>query len=172
MFTKDGWFKTQDVGELLTVEKNGDRLSYIRITDRIKELIITAGGKNISPQQIESLLGNEVYIAQFIAIGEGRKFISALVVPNFVLLEDYCKKNGIEYGSPEQVVKNPDIYSFYENLIEQKTRSLGQVEKVKKFILLPKELTQDAGELTPTLKLKRKFIDQKYKLLIDKLYKD
>ncbi len=172
VFTRDGWFKTQDVGELLSVEKNGDRLTYIRITDRIKELIITAGGKNISPQQIESLLGNEVYIAQFIAIGEGRKFISALVVPNFVLLEDYCKKNGIEYGSPEQIVKNPDIYSFYENLIEQKTGSLGQVEKVKKFILLPKELTQEAGELTPTLKLKRKFIDQKYKPLIDKLYKD
>ena len=172
IFTKDGWFKTQDVGELLTVEKNGDRLSYIKITDRIKELIITAGGKNISPQQIESLLGNEVYISQFIAIGEGRKFISALVVPNFVLLEDYCKKNGIEYVSPEQAVKSPEIYKFYEELIENKTKSLGQVEKIKKFILLLNEFTQEAGELTPTLKLKRKFVDQKYKPLIDKLYKD
>ena len=172
IFTKDGWFKTQDVGELLTVEKNGDRLSYIRITDRIKELIITAGGKNISPQQIESLLGNEIFISQFIAVGEGRKFISALVVPNFILLEDYCRKNNIEYTSPEQIVKNPAIYKFYENLIEKKTVSLGQVEKIKKFVLLPAELTQDAGELTPTLKLKRKFVDQKYKPLIDKLYKD
>ncbi len=172
VFTKDGWFKTQDVGELKTVEKNGDKLTYIRITDRIKELIITAGGKNISPQQIESLLGNEVFIAQFIAIGEGRKFISALVVPNFVLLEDYCKKNGIEYVSPEQIIKNPDIYKFYANMIDEKTKSLGQVEKIKKFVLLPKELTQEAGELTPTLKLKRKFIDQKYKHLIDELYRD
>lgn len=170
IFTEDGWFKTQDVGELHHVEKNGDRLTYIKITDRIKELIITAGGKNISPQQIESLLGNEVFISQFVCIGEGRKFISALVVPNFVLLEDYCKKNNIEYTSPEQIIKNPVIYKFYEGLIEEKTKSLGQVEKIKKFVLLPEELTQEAGELTPTLKLKRKFIDQKYKLLIDKLY--
>ena len=172
IFTKDGWFKTQDVGELLTVEKDGDRISYIKITDRIKELIITAGGKNISPQQIESLLGNEVFISQFIAIGEGRKFISALVVPNFILLEDYCKKNSIEYVSPEQIIKNPVIYKFYEDLIEKKTKSLGQVERIKKFVLLPAEFTQEAGELTPTLKLKRKFVDQKYKPLIDKLYKD
>lgn len=172
VYTEDGWFKTGDVGELHTVEKNGDRLTYIKITDRMKEIIITAGGKNISPQQIESLLGNEIYIAQFVAIGEGRKFISALVVPNFVLLEDYCRKNGIEYTSPEQIVNNPEIYKFYEGLIAEKTKSLGQVEKIKKFILLPHELSQEAGELTPTLKLKRKFIDQKYKPLIDKLYEE
>lgn len=172
VFTKDGWFKTQDVGELLHVEKNGDRVSYIKITDRIKELIITAGGKNISPQQIESLLGNEMYISQFIAIGEGRKFISALVVPNFILLEDYCKKNGIEYKSQEDIVRDPVIYKFYEDIIGKKTKSLGQVERIKKFILLPEELTQEAGELTPTLKLKRKFIDHKYKKEIDDLYKE
>lgn len=172
VFTEDGWFKTQDVGELYQVEKNGDRLTYIKITDRIKELIITAGGKNISPQQIESLLGNEMYISQFVCIGEGRKFISALVVPNFILLEDYCKKNNIEYVSPEQIIQNPDIYKFYEKLIEDKTQSLGQVEKIKKFVLLPEELTQEAGELTPTLKLKRKFIDQKYKPFIDQLYQE
>lgn len=172
IFTEDGWFKTQDVGELHYVEKNGDRIGYIKITDRIKELIITAGGKNISPQQIESLLGNEVFISQFVCIGEGRKFISALVVPNFVLLEDYCKKNNIAYTSPEEIIKNPAIYKFYEDLIARKTKSLGQVEKIKKFVLLPAELTQEAGEMTPTLKLKRKFIDKKYKPLIDKLYED
>lgn len=172
IFTEDGWFKAQDVGELYYVEKNGGKLGYIKITDRIKELIITAGGKNISPQQIESLLGNEIYISQFVCIGENRKFISALVVPNFILLEDYCKKNNIEYVSPEQIIQNPAIYKFYESLIEAKTRSLGQVEKIKKFVLLPEELTQEAGELTPTLKLKRKFIDQKYKPLIDKLYEE
>lgn len=172
IFTEDGWFKTQDVGELHYVEKNGDRLGYIKITDRIKELIITAGGKNISPQQIESLLGQEVLISQFVCIGENRKFISALVVPNFILLEDYCKSNHIEYVSPEQIIQNPGIYKLYEKLIEDRTRNLGQVEKVKKFVLLPQELTQEAGELTPTLKLKRKFIDEKYKPLIDKLYEE
>lgn len=170
IFTDDGWFKTQDVGELHYVEKNGEKLGYIKITDRIKELIITAGGKNVSPQQIESLLGNEMFIAQFVCIGEGRKFLSALVVPNFIILEDYCRKNNIEYTSPEQIIKNPAIYKLYEGLIEAKTQSLGQVEKIKKFILLPEELTQEAGEMTPTLKLKRKFIDQKYRDLIDELY--
>ncbi len=172
VLTEDGWFKTGDVGELYHKEKNGERLTYIKITDRIKELIITAGGKNISPQQIESLVGNEVFISQFVCIGEGRKFLSALVVPNFVMLEDYCKKNNIEYTSPEEIIKNPAIYKFYEGLIEEKTKALGQVEKIKKFILLPQELTQEAGELTPTLKLKRKFIDQKYKPLIDQLYEE
>lgn len=171
-FTEDGWFKTGDVGELYFKEKDGDRLGYIRITDRLKELIITSGGKNISPQQIESLLGNEMYISQFVAIGEGRKFISGLVVPNFVLLEDYCRKNGIEYTSPEEIIRNPAIYAFYENLIENKTQGLGQVEKIKKFILLPEELTQEAGELTPTLKLKRKFLDEKYRDQIDRLYEE
>ncbi|NLB18373.1 MAG: long-chain fatty acid--CoA ligase, partial [Syntrophomonadaceae bacterium] len=97
-------------------------------------------------------------------------FLSALVVPNFVLLEDYCRKNNIEYSSPEQVIKDPAVYCFYERLIEEKTENLGQVEKIKKFVLLPQELTQEAGELTPTLKLKRKTIDQKYKPLIDQLY--
>ena len=85
---------------------------------------------------------------------------------------NYCKKNNIEYKGPEEIIKNPAIYKFYEGLIEEKTKSLGQVEKIKKFVLLPAELTQEAGELTPTLKLKRKFIDQKYKPLIDKLYED
>ncbi len=172
VLTDDGWFKTGDVGELFYKDKNGERLTYIKITDRIKELIITAGGKNISPQQIESLLGNEVYISQFVCIGEGKPFISALVVPNFELLEDYCNKNNIEYTSPEEIIKNPAIYKFYEDLIEEKTKTLGQVEKIKKFILLAEELTQEAGELTPTLKLKRKFIDEKYKPLIDKLYEE
>lgn len=167
IFTEDGWLKTGDVGELHYVEKNGEKLGYIKITDRIKEIIITSGGKNISPQQIESLLGNEIFISQFVCIGEGRKFLSALVVPNFPILEDYCKKNNIEYTSPEQIIQNPEIYKLYENIIDANTKSLGQVEKIKKFILLPEELTQEKGELTPTLKLKRKFIDQKYKHLIE-----
>ncbi len=172
IFTEDGWFRTGDVGEISFEEVNGDRLGYIKITDRLKELIITSGGKNISPQQIESLLGNEMYISQFVAIGEGRKFLSAIVVPNFILLEDYCRKNNIEYNSPEDIIKNPEIYKFYENLIKAKTGSLGQVEKIKKFILLPEELTQEAGELTPTMKLKRRFIDKKYKALLDRLYEE
>ncbi|HOK02168.1 MAG TPA: long-chain fatty acid--CoA ligase [Spirochaetota bacterium] len=171
-FTEDGWFKTQDVGEIITEEKYGDRLTYIKITDRIKDLIITAGGKNISPQQIEVLLGDELYIEQFVTIGEGRKFISALVVPNFVILEEYCQKNNIPFTSREEVIKNPQIIKLYEDIIEKRTESLGQVEKIKKFTLLTSELTQEGGELTPTMKLKRKFINQKYKDIIDKMYEE
>ncbi len=171
-FTDDGWFKTQDVGELITEEKHGDLLTYIKITDRIKDLIITAGGKNISPQQIEVLLGDELFIEQFVTIGEGRKFISALVVPNFIILDEYCQKNGITYTSKEELIQNPQIISFYEDIISRRTESLGQVEKIKRFTLLTNELTQEGGELTPTMKLKRKAINEKYKLKIEKMYEE
>lgn len=169
-FTEDGWFKTQDVGELIVEEKYGDKLTYIRITDRLKDLIITAGGKNISPQQIELLLGDELFIEQFVTIGEGKKFISALVVPNFPILEEYCAKNGITYSSREELVQKPEIIAMYEKIIAERTTSLGRVEQIKKFTLLTHELTQENGELTPTMKLKRKVIDQKYKLQIDNMY--
>jgi len=171
-FTSDGWFKTQDVGEIHTEEKNGDLLTYIRITDRIKDLIITAGGKNISPQQIEVLLGDELYIEQFVTIGEARKFISALVVPNFIMLDEYCKKHGIKYSSREELVQKPDILKMYGNILAERTVSLGQVEQIKKFTLLTNELTQEGGELTPTMKLKRKAIEQKYKAQIDRMYEE
>ncbi len=171
-FTSDGWFKTQDVGELISEDKNGEVLQYIKITDRIKDLIITAGGKNISPQQIEVLLGDELFIEQFVTIGEGKKFISALVVPNFAILEDFCKKNNIAYSSKEELVNNPVIIKHYAEIIEARTESLGQVEKIKKFTLLTEELTQEGGELTPTMKLKRNDIGAKYKDQIDKMYQE
>jgi len=171
-FTKDGWFKTQDVGELHVEEKHGDPLTYVKITDRIKDLIITAGGKNISPQQIEVLLGDELYVEQFVTIGEGRKFISALIVPNFIILDEYCQKNNIQYSSKEELVQNPAIIKLYEEIVERRTESLGKVEKIKKITLLTQELTQDGGELTPTMKLKRKAIETKYKKEIDKMYQE
>ncbi len=171
-FTSDGWFKTQDVGELITEEKHGDMLTYIKITDRIKDLIITAGGKNISPQQIEVLLGDELFVEQFVTIGEGKKYISALIVPNFIILDDYCKKNGITYSSKEELVKKPEIIKLYEEIVAKRTESLGRVEQIKKFTLLTTELTQEGGELTPTMKLKRKAIGQKYNLQIEEMYKD
>jgi len=171
-FTEDGWFKTQDIGTI-TERQVGDVLySYITITDRIKELIITAGGKNISPQQIEMLLGDELFVEQFVAIGEGKKFISALVVPNFEILDEYCKKNKIEYSSKEELVKKAEIVELYEKVINKKTSSLGRVEQVKNFILLTEEMTQEGGELTPTMKLKRKYINEKYKDQIEQMYEE
>ncbi|NLJ73262.1 MAG: long-chain fatty acid--CoA ligase, partial [Syntrophomonadaceae bacterium] len=169
-FTEDGWFKTQDIGEIITEKLAGETFSYIAITDRIKDLIITAGGKNISPQQIEILFGEELLIEQFVTIGEGRKFISALIVPNLIQLEEYCRKNKITFSSLEELIKRPEIIKLYETIIDERTQSLGQVEKIKKFTLLLNELTQENGELTPTMKLKRSFINEKYQELIDKMY--
>lgn len=169
-FTADGWFKTQDVGTVTTINKNGDELKYIKITDRIKDLIITAGGKNISPQQIEKMFGEELFIEQFVVIGEKRPYITALIVPNFVILEDYCQKNNIAYTSHDDLVKNNAVIKIYTDIIAKQNDALGRVEQIKKFTLLTNELTQEGGELTPTMKLKRKFITTKYNDEINSMY--
>lgn len=161
--TEDNWMKTGDIGEI-TPE------GYVKITDRIKEIIITAGGKNISPQTIETSLKEDIYIEQAVAIGDNRKYISALIVPSFAVLEIYAKENGIDFSSHEDIVENSAIIDFYEKRISQCTRALGQVEKIKKFVLLPNELTQEAGELTPTSKLKRKNINENHNIIIESMY--
>ncbi|MGB4270222.1 MAG: long-chain fatty acid--CoA ligase [Spirochaetota bacterium] len=166
MFTQDGWFKTGDVG---TIEKHDGKL-YIRITDRIKDLIITAGGKNIAPQVIETMLGEDLYIEQVVVVGDGRKYISALIVPNFEMLAEYAKSKGIQYSTRQELISNPAIVAFYNNKIEKLTESLGQVEKIKKFTLMPHEFTQENGEITPTMKIRRKVIQQRYSDIIDKMY--
>lgn len=168
MFTQDGWFKTGDVGTI--EEHDGNR--YIRITDRIKDLIITAGGKNIAPQVIETMLGEDLYIEQVVVVGDGRKYISALIVPNFEMLGEYAKSKGIQYSSRQELIANPAIIEFYNNKIEKLTESLGQVEKIKKFTLMPQEFTQERGEITPTMKIRRKVIQQRYSDLIDRMYQD
>ena len=163
MFTSDGWIKSGDVGEI-TPE------GYIKITDRIKELIITAGGKNISPLLIETSIKEDIYVDQAVAIGDGRKYISALIVPSFELLMQYASEKGIAFTGKEDLVNHPEIINFYRERIDEATKDLGQVEKIKNFRLLPNELTQESGELTPTSKLKRKAINQNYNNIIDSLY--
>lgn len=164
-FTDDGWFRTGDIGVV-----EGDTYKYITITDRIKDLIITAGGKNVAPQQIELLFGDEMSIEQLVVVGEGRKFISALVVPAFEYLEDFARKNEISFSSHDDLIKNPDVITYYEDIVAKRTVSLSNYEKIKKITLLPKELSQEGGELTPTMKIKRKVIEKKYKELIEKMY--
>lgn len=163
LFTEDGWVKTGDVGMI-------DDEGYIIITDRIKDLFKTSGGKYVAPQRIETLFKDDIFFEQLAAVGDGMKFVSALVVPAFEQLEIYCEKNNIPFTSREEVIKRSEIIRFYRDRIDARTESLGQVEKVKKFTLLADDFSQETGELTPTLKIKRKVIADKYKGVIDSMY--
>ncbi|MFO7568637.1 MAG: long-chain fatty acid--CoA ligase [Smithellaceae bacterium] len=159
----DGWFKTGDVG---IIDEDG----FLIITDRIKDLIITAQGKNVAPQHIEMAIGKDFFIEQIVTIGDKRKYISALIVPAFAALEQYARDNNIAFESREDLVKKPEIIAFYGKRIDDLSVELANYEKIVRFTLVPNEFTQDAGELTPTMKIKRKFVAQKYQDMIDKMY--
>lgn len=159
----DGWFKTGDIGEF-------DKDGFLKITDRIKDLIITSGGKNIAPQKIESYVGKDFYIEQIVTIGEKRKFISALVVPAFEALEAWARENEIAFNSMEDLIQHPDVITFYRKRIDYHSKKLAQYETIKKFTLIPHPFSVEGGEITPTLKLKRKAINEKYKALVDAMY--
>lgn len=160
---RDGWFHTGDIGEF-------DDEGFLRITDRIKDLIITSGGKNIAPLKIETVYAKDHFIEQFIAIGDRRKFISALIVPNFVALEAYAEKEGIAFDSHAELVKNDAIHTFYKQRINGRSTELANYEQVKAFKLLPKLFSQETGELTPTQKLKRRVVVNKYNTYIEAMY--
>ncbi|MGE5380595.1 MAG: AMP-dependent synthetase/ligase, partial [Methylocystaceae bacterium] len=165
VITEDGYMKTGDVGFV-------DDQGYINITDRIKDLFKTSGGKYVAPQQIETMLKDDFYIESVAAVGDGRKYVSALIVPSFEALENYARKNNISFNSREELVKSPQIQEFYRQRINERTVDLGQVEKIKKFTLLPNEFTQETGELTATQKIKRKVVNQMYADVIDAMYVD
>ena len=164
-FTEDGWFRTGDIGRF-------DEDGYLYITDRLKDLIITSGGKNIAPQLIENLMAEDHFIEYIAVVGDGRKYVSALIVPTYVNLEDWAQKEGIIFTSRVELIKNPKVLAFYEKIINQRQKSLGQVEHIKKFTLLENEFSQETGEITPTMKVKRKVVQEKYKDLIDAMYED
>jgi len=159
----DGWFKTGDVGEF-------DEDGFLKITDRIKDLIITSGGKNIAPQNIEKLIGKDFFIDQIIAIGDKRNFVSALIVPAFESLEAWAHKKKIQFQDNEELISHPHVIDFFRQRIDEQSKKLAQYETIKKFKLLAKPFTQEGGEITPTLKLKRKQINDKFKALIDTMY--
>jgi len=161
----DGWFRTGDIGEF-------DKDGYLKITDRIKDIIITSNGKNIARQRVETTIGKDHYIEQIIAIGNGRKYISALVVPYFEALEEYAKENNIIFKSREMLIREKSVIEFYAKRIKEQSGELAHFEKVVKFKLLPKEFTEAAGEITPTLKNKRRVIMARYGNLIEEMYGD
>lgn len=162
---KDGWLYTGDIGEWVDGK-------FLKIIDRKKEMFKTSGGKYIVPQQIEKLLSESIFIEQIMVVGEGRKFPSALIVPLYENCLEWAKQNepSILNLSREEFIKHPKIQELLANEINKLNVNFGNWEKIKKFHLLPYEFTIEAGELTPTLKMKRKVILEKYKTEIEDIY--
>ena len=163
-FTEDGYFKTGDAGYI----KDGE----LFLTERIKDLFKTSNGKYIAPQMIETRLLVDKYIDQIAVIADERKFVSALIVPEYRLLEEYAKANGIEYGSMEELCADKRINEMIKERIDTLQQQLAYYEQVKRFTILPKPFTMDNGELTNTLKLKRRVVNENYKAAIDKMYEE
>ncbi len=163
VFTEDGWFRTGDIGDL-------DADGYLIITDRKKELFKTSGGKYIAPSHIEQLIKSSRFVNQVVLVGNERKFPAALIVPNFEMLESYAELKGLDIKTPAEFCRHDRIKDLFERQVAHFTESLSSFEKVKKIALIENELSVDGGELTPTLKVKRRVVDEKYKAVIDELY--
>jgi long-chain acyl-CoA synthetase len=152
---KDGWFHTGDIGILLEGK-------FLKITDRKKEMFKTSGGKYVAPQAVENRFKESDLIEQIAVIGENQKYPAALIVPSYDALQSWCEREGIPYGSPEQAIKNPQVLAKFQSEVDYLNKPFGQWEQVKKFTLMPKVWSVETGELTPTLKLKRRIIDKMY----------
>lgn len=163
VMTEDGFFRTGDIGEI-------DSDGYLKITGRIKDLIVTSGGKNISPQNIENSLKTSIYIEQVAVIGDNRKYLSALIVPAFAELENWAKNNGISFASRRELLEHPEVQKLFAGEIQENTKHYARVEQIRKFKLLDAEWSQQTDELTPTLKVKRRVIDKKYAREIESMY--
>src|ERR1700730_7198456 len=165
VFTTDGWFSTGDIGRL-------DQDGYLIITDRKKELLKTAAGKFVAPAPIENLLKTCPFITNAIVVGDGRKFVSVLIVPNFARIEAEARKAGREFSTSGGMLFDPWVRDLISREIERLTSSLAQYEKPKRFALLEQDLSYASGELTYTLKVKRRIIEQRYQDVIARLYAD
>lgn len=159
-----GWFHTGDIGHF-------DEEGFLVITDRKKDLIVTAGGKNVAPQPIENLLKTNPYIQNAVVVGGGRKFISALIVPNFERIEAYARTSGIPFASRKDLVEREEIVNFMLAEVNRTTPQLASYERIKKVVLLDRDFDVDS-ELTPSLKVKRHIVEKTFKALIDFLYED
>ncbi|MGC1685084.1 MAG: long-chain fatty acid--CoA ligase [Candidatus Acidiferrales bacterium] len=164
-FTADGWLRTGDIGHL-------DADGYLVVTDRKKELLKTSAGKFVAPQPIENRLKSSPYIANAIVVGDRRKFVSVLLVPNFAGLESKGREAGHDIGTHDEAVANPWVRQFVNDEMERLTASFAQYERPKRFALISEDFTTANGQLTYTMKLKRRAIEQRYKDVIEGLYAD
>ncbi|MDG6894688.1 AMP-dependent synthetase/ligase [Volucribacter amazonae] len=162
-FTADGFLKTGDAGEI-------DAQGHLYITDRIKELMKTSNGKYIAPQYIEGKIGKDKFIEQIAVIADAKKYVSALIVPCFTSLEEYAKQINLKYQDRLELLKNVEIIKFFEKRINELQKELPSFEQIKKFTLLPQAFSVKMEEITPTLKLRRKIIMQRYRQQIDDMY--
>jgi len=164
-FTPDGWFKTGDIGAI-------DSDGFLSVTDRKKDLLKTSGGKFIAPQPIENALKSNVLVAQAALIGDKRKYASVIISPHFPVLEDWAHANNIAFQNREDLVHAAKVRDLYRGIVEDLNKKLAQFESIKKIIVVPDEFTVAGGEITPTLKLKRRIIEAKYKDQIEELYQE
>jgi len=159
----DGWLHTGDIG----VFEDG---KYLKITDRKKELFKTSGGKYVAPQPIENKMKESPFVEQMMVVGAEQKFVGALIVPSIPNLKEWMQLKGINFTTIEDAIHNPKVLGLYRELIDSFNKFFNHVEQIKKFELVPHEWTIETGELTPTLKLKRKVIMERYKNAIDRMY--
>jgi long-chain acyl-CoA synthetase len=162
---RDGWFHTGDIGSL-------DADGYLSITDRKKDLLVTSGGKKIAPQPLESALKQSPLVAEAIVLGDRRRYAVALIVPDFAALERRVTAPGGAAVPRTELVTRPDVVALYQEAVDELNRDLAQYERIKRFGLLPRELSIEGGELTPTLKVKRKVIEEQWREEIEALYSD
>lgn len=160
---EDGWFKTGDIGNI-------DADGYLSVTDRKKDLIKTSGGKFIAPQPIENALKLSPYVGVPAVLGDRRKFPAVMISPNFPSLEEWARENGILFSSRAELVANPKVQGLYEGVVEEINQNLARFEKLKRVILVADEFTIGNGAMTPTMKLRRRVIEERYKKQIDELY--
>lgn len=160
---KDGWFHTGDIGIIVDNK-------FLKITDRKKEIFKTSGGKYVAPQPIENKMKESKWIEQMMVTGAEQKFTGALIVPAFNALREWCTEQGIQFNGNESIIKNDKVVSLIKDAVERYNQNFNQVEQIKKFELLSREWSVEGGELTPTLKLKRKVIQEKYRDAIERIY--
>jgi len=161
---KDGWLYSGDVGEL-------DEDGYLKITDRKKDIIVTAGGKNITPQYIENKLKASSYINDAVVIGDKRRFITSLIMIDEDNVVKYAQDNKIQFSTYKDLTQSPEIIKLIQGEVNKVNEALSRVEQVKKFTMLPKKLYEEDGEVTPTMKVKRKYVNEAFSDLIEGMYK-